>query len=87
MGHDKDRPWAIVDRAIELGAQKVQLFRPFFNRDMVEKAHAHGIICNVFYADTPEDAREYLDMGIDCLLSNDYGRISQVAEAWKQGKA
>jgi len=87
VGHDENRPWAIVDRAIAIGAQKVQLYRPFFNRGMVEKAHAHGIICNVFFADTPEDAREYLDMGIDCLLSNDYHRIAQTMEAWKKENA
>ena len=27
-----------VDRAIELGAQKVQLFKPYFNQDLIDKA-------------------------------------------------
>ena len=67
-----NRPWDIVDRAIEIGADKVQLFKPYFNKEMVDKAHAHGIICNVFYADEPAEAQAYLDMGIDCILTNDY---------------
>ena len=65
-------PISIVDRAIELGAYKVQLFKPYFNRESIEKAHAHGILCNVFWADDPKEARRYLEMGIDTVLTNDY---------------
>jgi len=78
VGHDSKRPWAIVDRAIELGAQKVQLFKPYFTQEMIDKAHEHGILCNVFFADDPEEARKYLAMGIDTILTNDYLQISQI---------
>ena len=67
-----------MDRAIALGAQKVQLFKPWFNREMIEKAHAHGIICNVFWSDDPAEAREFLNMGIDTILTNDYLLVSQI---------
>lgn len=83
VGHDGSRPWAIVDRAIELGCEKVQLFRPYFNKEMVEKAHAHGILCNVFWSDDETSCREYLDMGIDCILTNDYLAISRIVEEYK----
>ena len=76
VGHDFSRPWAIVDRAIALGAQKVQLFKPYFTQEMIDQAHAHGILCNVFYADDPEEAKGYLAMGIDTILTNDYLRIA-----------
>ena len=76
VGHLGSRPWEIVERAIELGARKVQLFKPYFNQEMVDKAHAHGILCNVFFADDPEEARRYRAMGIDTILTNDYGRIA-----------
>ena len=36
------------------------------------KAYEHGALCNVFYADEPEEVQKYLDMGIDCILTNDY---------------
>lgn len=65
-------PMSIVDRAIALGAYKVQLFKPYFNQESINKAHAHGILCNVFWADDPEEARRYFDMGIDTVLTNDY---------------
>ena len=73
-----DGKWTIVERAIKYGCKKVQLFKPYLNQEMVDRAHENGIICNVFYADTPELAEEYLDMGIDVNLTNDYNRISQV---------
>ena len=80
VGHLTARPWDIVDRAIEFGCQKVQLFKPYFNQEMIDKAHAHGIRCNVFWADEPEEARRYLDMGIDTVLTNDYNIISQTVK-------
>ncbi len=69
---DNKDPMSIVDRAIALGAYKVQLFKPYFNQETVDKAHAHGILCNVFYADDPDEARRYFEMGIDTVLTNDY---------------
>ena len=59
-----------------MGAQKVQFFKPYINREMVEKAHKHGIKCNVFYADTLKEAKEYLEMGVDTVLTNDYNNVS-----------
>lgn len=75
-------PMSIVDRAIALGAQKVQLFKPRFTRESIAKAHANGIICNVFYADEPSEACEYLDMGIDTILTNDYLAIKNATEKY-----
>lgn len=62
----------IVNRAIELGIDRVQLFKPYFNEEMIAKAKAHGIKMNVFWSDDPEEAKRFLDMGVDCILSNDY---------------
>lgn len=76
VGHLEDRPWEIVDRAIEFGCEKVQLFKPYFNREMIEKAHKHGIRCNVFWSDDVNETKEFLDMGIDTILTNDFNLIS-----------
>ncbi len=62
----------IVDRAIELGIDRVQLFKPYFNAEMIAKAKANGIKLNVFWSDDPDEARRFVDMGIDCILTNDY---------------
>ena len=69
---NKTDPLSMVKRAIALGAYKIQLFKPYFTQETVDLAHANGILCNVFYADDPELARTYRDMGIDTILTNDY---------------
>lgn len=71
-------PMSIADRAIELGAYKLQLFKPYFNQATIDKAHEHGILCNVFWSDDPEEAKQFIDMGIDTILTNDYNLVSQV---------
>ncbi len=80
VGHLNDRPWDIVDRAIRFGCEKVQLFKPYFNQEMIDKAHQHGIICNVFWSDDVEETKKFIEMGIDNILTNDYNLISQVVK-------
>ena len=80
MGHLTDRPLEIVDRAIEFGCEKVQLFKPYFNQEMIDKAHEHGIKCNVFWSDNPNETEDFLNMGIDTILTNDYNLVSQCVE-------
>ena len=70
--------WEIVERAIRYGCAKLQLFKPYFNQEMIDKAHENGIICNVFWSDDPEEAERFLAMGIDVILTNDYHRIARV---------
>jgi len=72
VGHDENRPYEIVERAIALHADKVQFFRPYFNQAMFDKAKENGIICNVFFSDDEERTREYYKMGMDTLLTNDF---------------
>ena len=33
-------------------------------------------MCNVFWSDDVGEAKEFIDMGIDTILTNDYGIIS-----------
>ena len=80
VGHLNARPWEIVDRAIEFNCEKVQLFKPYFNQEMIDKAHEHGIICNVFWSDNVDETKKFLEMGIDNILTNDYNLISQVVK-------
>ncbi|MCQ2445302.1 MAG: hypothetical protein MJ141_00260 [Clostridia bacterium] len=76
-----DKPLEIVERAIRLGCEKVQLFKPYFNQEAVDLAHENGILCNVFFADDPDEACRYIDMGIDTILTNDYLRVSNAVRA------
>ena len=71
-------PLSMVERAITLGAKKIQLFKPYFNQETVNKARENGIICNVFWSDDFDEAKQFLNMGISTILTNDYHRISQI---------
>lgn len=72
-------PWHIVDRAIAMGCAKVQFFVPYVNQEMIDKAKAHNIRCNLYFCDDPGQVRAYLDAGIDTILTNDYWSIAQAA--------
>ena len=67
----KDYTKSIVDRAIELGARKVELSRESVNEELIKKAHDHGIICNLSWSDDMEESKRFFDMGIDTILTND----------------
>ncbi|MBR6789586.1 MAG: hypothetical protein IKM31_01815, partial [Oscillospiraceae bacterium] len=73
-----DAPREMVERAIRMGCEKIQLFKPHFDQAMIDRAHEHGIICNVFWSDDPVEAKAFLDMGIDVILTNDYLAVSQI---------
>ena len=73
-------PFEIIERAVRFGCKKVQLFKPYFNQEMIDKAHENHIICNVFFADDEEEAEKYLDMGIDTILTNNYHKIAKAVE-------
>ena len=78
MGNGKralERP-DIVDFAIKHKCQMVQLFKPYFNQDTIDRAHAAGLRVNVFWSDDPEEAKRFLEMGVDTILTNDYLAIA-----------
>jgi glycerophosphoryl diester phosphodiesterase len=66
----------VVERAIEMGCEKVQFMRKHFSKEKIELAHAHGIRCNIFWSDDPAEAAEWLDWGMDVILTNDYQRMA-----------
>ncbi len=79
-------PEHMVDRALRYGCKKIQLFKPYFDQTLIDRAHENGILCNVFWSDDPEETKKFLDMGIDTILTNDYNRVSQAVEAWKNAR-
>ena len=75
---------SMPSRAIKLGAKKIQLFKPYFNAQTVKYAHENGILCNVFWSDDPTETKEFLEMGIDTILANDYLSIANTVKKWKE---
>jgi len=65
-----NKDFTIVKNALKYKAQKLQFFVPYFNQALVGEARRHGIRCNFYFADDPDDARELLRTGIDTVLTN-----------------
>ena len=74
----KSDPYKCIDLCAEAGIEKIQISDP--TREIIEYAHSKGIVVNIYYADAPEKAREYLDMGADVILTNNMLRIMREFE-------
>jgi len=66
----------IVDRAVACKCSMVQLFKPYFDQALIDQAKAAGLRVNVCWADDPEEAKKYFEMGADTVLTNDYQPVS-----------
>jgi glycerophosphoryl diester phosphodiesterase len=64
--------YSIVEAAIKYQCKKVQFTKMFLTRAMIKKARASNMICNIFWSDNLAEARSFLDLGIDTLLTNDF---------------
>ena len=72
---------SMIETAIEHGFDKVQLVSWYpYDKEMVERCHENGIVCNFCSADTPADAKALLDMGVDCILTNDFPYVKSGLE-------
>ena len=66
-----ERAMEIVERAIAIGAQRVQLVKWAYTPEMIKKAHENGIRVNFFWEDDPKEAVALFEAGVDCVLTND----------------
>ncbi|MBE6611826.1 MAG: hypothetical protein E7632_04995 [Ruminococcaceae bacterium] len=78
--------WNIVETAVKYGCKKIQMFKPCYSREIIDDAHKNGIICNIFWSDDPGEAKMMLDMGIDCILTNDFQIVNEAAKEWLKEK-
>lgn len=77
VAHNEDYAQTVVDRAIECGAKKIQLDRENFDKALIKKAYEQGIKCNLFCSDDVEEIKEFVDMGIDTIVTNEYLLVLQ----------
>ena len=75
----------LVEKALKFGSKKIQLYSPHFEfnppdyvEKAIEKAHKNGIKVNLFYSDDKEEAKKYIDLGVDTILTNDYNRVASI---------
>ncbi len=65
----QDDPERQVEAAMRFACRRVQFIRQVTPAD-VRRARDAGLICNLFWSDEPADARAYVEMGIDVILTN-----------------
>ena len=75
-----NKDFTIVKQALHYKAQKLQFYVPFLSQELVDEARAHGIRCNVFFTDDPQQAREFFEMGIDTVLTNNCAQVKTKGE-------
>ncbi len=80
---NEESPSETVDRAIAIGAKKAEIGKVYLNREIVVSAHANGIACNAFLVNNQEEIEEYIKMGTDTILTENYFKIAQTAEKFK----
>ena len=71
-------PEEYIRKSVEMGLRTMQPGRDITTRDFVQKAHAAERIVHVFYADTPEDMRAYIQIGVDGILTNYPERLKTI---------
>ena len=75
-------PEEYIRKSVEMGLRTMQPGRDITTREFVDKAHAAGRMVHVFYADTAEEMRAFIVIGVDGILTNYPERLKTVlAEA------
>ncbi len=72
----------LVDKALKYHCTKIQIYKPHFKcfgpdylPDLIKRAHENGILCNMFYADDSDEAKKYVEMGCDTILTNNFLKV------------
>ncbi len=76
-----DSNYTIVEDALRYGCKKLQFIKLFLTQKMIDEAHKHGIVCNMFWADDPDEALAYHGLGIDTILTNNFLNVKRAFSA------
>ncbi len=79
--------YSIVEHAVEYGCKKLQFCKGLTTQGMIDRARRSGLICNLFWADTPEEAEAYMKTGIDCVLTNNWQPVRAGLERYSKAAA
>ena len=71
-------PKEYIQKSVEIGLRTIQPGRGITTQDFVQRAHNAGLVVHVFYADTPEDMRHFIKVGVDGILTNYPERLKEV---------
>lgn len=69
-------PQAMVNTALYYGANGIGVRHNFLTEELVEVAHENGLVVFPWTVDNPEDMLNYLQMGVDGIITN-YPQVLQ----------
>ena len=58
------------EQAIDMGAEAIHILHPNIDAQLVQKAHAHGLMIRAWNPDTVEEIQRVIDLGVDAIGSN-----------------
>jgi len=67
----------VLDMAEKYQCTRLQTMACYYTPEVIERAKGLGLKCNLFYADDPDTAKEWLAKGIECILTDNYLVVSQ----------
>ena len=70
-------PAEVLEWAIQYQCTRFQSLSGYITEDVIARAHERGIRYNLFYADDPETAKDWLEKGVDVILTDNYLVVSQ----------
>lgn len=73
-------PEILLGRALHYRCAGLQYVTGRYDAAATAEARRHGLRCNLFYADTVDDARAAITAGIDGVLTNDVGVVRSGVE-------
>lgn len=79
---DKD----MAEYGAEWGCNALHADYHLVDQALVEKAHSLGIAVNVWTVDQKEDIRRMLELGVDCIISNDAALALAERDAFEKEK-
>lgn len=62
----------LVQTAQILGCQRIQTIADYLSPEQIWAAKQAGIRCSLYSVDDPNQAKQWLDKGIDCILTDNY---------------
>jgi glycerophosphoryl diester phosphodiesterase len=77
----------MIELAEKFGFDKVQIVDWYpYDKSMIDRCHDAGIRCNFCQTQSSEEAKELFEMGIDCILTNDFHALKFGLEDYMKNK-
>lgn len=75
--------YTIVENALKYDCHRVQFCKLYLTKEMIDEAHNHNLICNLFWSDNPTETIYFFEQGIDTILTNNFLTVKRGVDSLK----